>query len=719
MFGIGPSAHVALLAGSALVTAWLGRCAWRRRADPGARPFALMMGAATVWSACYAVALTRTGGARLFWEQAQWIGIALVPVFFFLFAMEYTGRDEFATRRARLALAVVPAVTVLLVWTYPAHDLVWEYQEFERVGGITLAEQWFGTWYWVNLAFAYALVAAGSAALLRLVVASEYLYTDQAVLLAVGVVAPLVANGLSVVGLVPGGLVGIDLTPYAFTVTGVAFGNALFRYRLFELLPATRTLGRRAALAQLDDGLLVVDTDRQVIYMNPAAGGVLDCDPGDALGEPVDRFVDTGALDFDATDRLAELVVDGRTYEVETAPVTDRRDRRVGYTVLLYDVSERKQRERELRAQRDRLRRLEQLNAVIREVNGALIDATTVEEVERAVPEALVASGLYEAAWLSTSVTDGPPVGMVAGEDGPESAPGDPPVDAFDSPDHLGESAVSRAVRPDGGESATVAVVHGRTAYGALALRTDRATGFGDRELSVLDELGEIVGHALNAIERTRLLIADSGVELEIESTDGDALLPALASETGVEWTLDGIVPAEGGDLILYLGATTAVDPTAVQEHQGVTNARRLGAGGETTLEVTATGGSLAHPLVEAGANVRSATAEAGTCRFVVEVAPDTGVRRILERVSGAFPETELLAKRDVEPAAGDALPDGTDMTDRQREVLEAAYRAGYFEWPRESSADEVAESLDIAPATLHGHLRKAEDRLVETFFGE
>ena len=58
-------------------------------------------------------------------------------------------------------------------------------------------------------------------------------------------------------------------------------------------------------------------------------------------------------------------------------------------------------------------------------------------------------------------------------------------------------------------------------------------------------------------------------------------------------------------------------------------------------------------------------------------------------------------------------------MTDRQREALEAAYRAGYFDWPRESTAEEVAESPDITSATLHSHLRKAESRLVETFFEE
>jgi len=37
-------------------------------------------------------------------------------------------------------------------------------------------------------------------------------------------------------------------------------------------------------------------------------------------------------------------------------------------------------------------------------------------------------------------------------------------------------------------------------------------------------------------------------------------------------------------------------------------------------------------------------------------------------------------------------------LTDRQREVVEAAYEMGYFEYPRDSNATEVATALDIHP---------------------
>lgn len=57
------------------------------------------------------------------------------------------------------------------------------------------------------------------------------------------------------------------------------------------------------------------------------------------------------------------------------------------------------------------------------------------------------------------------------------------------------------------------------------------------------------------------------------------------------------------------------------------------------------------------------------------------------------------------------------DLTDRQQEVLRVAYHAGYFDWPRERTAEEVADSLGIAAPTLHAHIRKAESSLLAALF--
>ena len=711
--------HVIFLSLAATVTGWLAVYAWGHQEEPGAKALSAAMVGVTAWTVTEMFALSETGASHLVWERVQWTAIAFVPVLFFIFIVAFTGHDWVASRRSVVGFLLVPAITVLVAWTNPIHQLLLVDPVLIETGGIVTLDQQFGPWFWFYFAYAYSLMLVGFALLLRLVTLSDYLYFDQTVLIVAGIIAPLAGNALSVFGQAP--LPGLDLTPYGFTITGIAFGNALVRYRLFDLLPATRRLGQQAALVDLNDGVVIVSTDRQVLYVNPAAGDILDCDPEEALGRPVQRFVDTSQLDFEAADRFAELSVGGRTYEVETAPIADRHDKRVGHTILLYDVTERTRRERELRAQRDRYRRLERINTVIREVNQALIDATTIEGLQRRVVETLATPGLYDDVWISTTASDDPPVRMSAGDDGPQfvdadtSLPG-PEVPATVDALEEGPASESQSTVESGWE--TIALVYGRTVYGALALHTDRDSGFDDRELEVLDELGETIGHALTGIERTHLLVADTHVEINIESADSDDLLVSLSDETGTEWQLDGLIPATEGDLVAYLrtdAENTGVDEAAA--HAGVSEVRSLATDGGTTLEVRASDGLLAHPFVESGANVRSGSATEGRCRMTVELSPDANVRAVIERVRDVFPETELVSKRDVEPTNSDALPDTTNMTERQREALEAAYRAGYFDWPRESTAEDVAASLDIASATLHGHLRKAERRLLDSFF--
>ncbi|MFB6137178.1 MAG: bacterio-opsin activator domain-containing protein [Halobacteriaceae archaeon] len=56
-------------------------------------------------------------------------------------------------------------------------------------------------------------------------------------------------------------------------------------------------------------------------------------------------------------------------------------------------------------------------------------------------------------------------------------------------------------------------------------------------------------------------------------------------------------------------------------------------------------------------------------------------------------------------------------LTERQASVVEAAYYAGYYGHPRESTGAEVAASLDITRQTFHHHRRRAEERVFAGLF--
>jgi len=56
-------------------------------------------------------------------------------------------------------------------------------------------------------------------------------------------------------------------------------------------------------------------------------------------------------------------------------------------------------------------------------------------------------------------------------------------------------------------------------------------------------------------------------------------------------------------------------------------------------------------------------------------------------------------------------------LTEKQREVLMAAYKLGYYEIPRKITSEELAKKLGIVDSTLVEHLRKAEQRLMTQLF--
>jgi predicted DNA binding protein len=89
----------------------------------------------------------------------------------------------------------------------------------------------------------------------------------------------------------------------------------------------------------------------------------------------------------------------------------------------------------------------------------------------------------------------------------------------------------------------------------------------------------------------------------------------------------------------------------------------------------------------------------------------------------------DLRADRDIELLSKTAIaetqiphsmlvPVGTlfdDITDRQLAALQLALERGYYEQPRQTSLRELAGQTSVARSTFEEHLRKAENKLLES----
>jgi predicted DNA binding protein len=127
--------------------------------------------------------------------------------------------------------------------------------------------------------------------------------------------------------------------------------------------------------------------------------------------------------------------------------------------------------------------------------------------------------------------------------------------------------------------------------------------------------------------------------------------------------------------------------------------------------------------LQEAGARTVNISVTPESTRVVARAVRDIDVRTLLDVFRDVHGDPALDAKREVERDhyTDEAFrADVADrLTERQDAALSAAYFGGYFDWPRDSTAEEVAESLDISSATLHQHLRHAQHKLLEVYFDD
>lgn len=84
--------------------------------------------------------------------------------------------------------------------------------------------------------------------------------------------------------------------------------------------------------------------------------------------------------------------------------------------------------------------------------------------------------------------------------------------------------------------------------------------------------------------------------------------------------------------------------------------------------------------------------------------------------------DVEISSIHEVDPEECAACPDivdrvHDDLSARQREVLHRASDAGYYNWPREVSACDVADDIGISGSTFLEHIRMGEHKILRTVF--
>ncbi|SEH16900.1 GAF domain-containing protein [Natronorubrum sediminis] len=394
--------------------------------------------------------------------------------------------------------------------------------------------------------------------------------------------------------------------------------------------------------------------------------------------------------------------------------------------------------DRTLTRQNEELTQLNHTNEIVREITHGVTQASTRSEIETTVCDRLADTERYCFAWIADSNDPMEPTAWAGvdtafidrvRDDGDRT----PEFELIDETLEDGDVRVVRNVLEEEGWSQrrkealtygyqtvlAVALTDMDRHYGVLLVHVKGADSVGEREQDVLGELGETIGHAIRSVERTHAMVTDNRLEIEVACHDSRLLLNRVAKRVNGAITVEGVISRESDSYVVFVSAPTSTLPSVAQ-WASIETVSVVSEGDEQTLfELTVTSSPILNVLRTYDVHLQRATAADGTTTLALEVSQQVQTRSLVEAIQDHYADVELEARRETTTRSVRQIETHLEerLTTKQFEALQAAHYSGFFEWPRDSTGEDLAAALDISSPTYQYHLRAAERKLVSLVF--
>jgi len=526
---------------------------------------------------------------------------------------------------------------------------------------------------------------------------------------------------------------------------------------------------KERALDEAPVGITIADAtapDKPLIYVNDSFVEMTGYEKEDAIGVNC-RFLQGEGTDAETTLELREAVMDeqaaavelrnyradGSTFwnNLEISPIRDDDGTVTNFVGFQQDITERKEAEAAIKRERETLRRLlQRVEGLVGDVTEILVRADSRADIDRMTVERVGAGDEFDRAWIGeydppsetititedshtdtesvtldlTDAAAGSAIDVVA------TAVDRGEVQRFEDADlesPVGGVDGSTVSDGDGltGSGVVIPLVYRETTYGVLVVYDRDPDAFDETERTILAALGRAIGSAVNAVLSKRTVTTDATVEITVSLHGPDLLLATLAGR------LDGALAYRGAQAtddgrVRFLFHIDADDEASLREAaerdervSAVTVLSRTD--DDCVIEITTDGTPFVRILSGYGGDIQDISVDDDGIELAFQVATEQNGRAIVEEHRSTYETATLVSYTESDdpgetPQAFRSAVE-SELTDRQLTALEKAYVSGFFEWPRESEGEELADSMGVVPSTYYQHLRAAEKKLVRAFF--
>jgi signal transduction histidine kinase len=330
---------------------------WKYRKSPEVKYLILVEVFAAVWATANGIEYTvYTLNSKIIWTQISYLGIAFLPVSYYLFTAAFSQKLNVLTPRNISLLLVVPFVTLVLVFTNHLHHLVWTSIAFDPE--INMVYYYHGVWFWFFWVYSILLILMGVFNLVQSIYKFTAYYKSQVSTLLIATFIPLTGNLMYVTGLNP--VPGFDWTPVLFIFTGLIVTFGVIKYRIFDLVP----FARNKLIETMDDGVLVVNSEGFIEDCNSAVHTIFKLQQKSIIREPFTKVFSNyknfvTALEKGGSgqnDLEVNLYGTDKYYQVRVSPVFNRNNKISGHFIQIHDISSMKLGEVELKETNQKLR---------------------------------------------------------------------------------------------------------------------------------------------------------------------------------------------------------------------------------------------------------------------------------------------------------------------------------------------------------------------------
>ncbi len=317
---------------------------WQRRKAKSGLYFALGMIGITLWTMAAGLGYAAVPlSLKILFAKIDAVGYFSALSFFVLCGLHFAGFDEWAEKTwIKALLILLPALCVLLIATNELHGWVW--QGFLPVENNVVVFEHGPGFVWLA-AVGYLMIASLIGTLWLASRKGSEISRRQNRLLLYAIIFPIIANLVYLYGVK--GTEGVDWSSVTFSISGFLFLRALYGAHLLDITP----IARDKLVANLSDGMIVLDVQNRIIDINRAAADMLQSESKALIGKsltevaPLPRSILDQPPEQEIKTELRTGGADKRYFDLLISPLRERQHKIIGRLIIIRDITTRKENE--------------------------------------------------------------------------------------------------------------------------------------------------------------------------------------------------------------------------------------------------------------------------------------------------------------------------------------------------------------------------------------